>query len=265
MSTFPWKVSGKGVLRSGVVEATSDREALNRVLGGSIDLGFSPKGDESYSITVGPLTTSAYGDEFERVAGAHSIDETDLDMSQGHLFNDPVRKKLLDSYASAEDAERYLATDDKTVDTCKEKFNNHQNFGGWGGDPMDVAKELIRSLGVPPDMMGIQPPGQQRAPVVAGDPDKWELEAHSDVDFEHYIGRLGAPRPIVTRIRKELRATFSGAAAQAIRDAVRNGDAVSIQHSFGGGPPEVFTFIPSSTTQHADGSVDVEGPVIDQP
>lgn len=256
MSVFPWKVSGKGVLRSGAVEAASDREALSRVLGGQVDLGFSPKGDESYSITVGPLTTSAYGDEFERVAGAHSIDETDLDMSQGHLFNDPVRKKLLDAYLDEEDVDRILR-DEKTVSDCAEKFNNVENFGGL--------PDFAKALGIPPDLLrGIQPQHQHRTPVKAGNPDKWELEAHSDVDYEHYIGNL-APRPIVTRIHRSMRATFSGAAAQAIRDAVRDQKEIAITHDFGGGSPETFTFLPTSATQHADGSVDVEGPVIDTP
>lgn len=92
MTAFPWKISGKGTLRSGVVEATTDREALAKVLGGQV--GFSPVPTESYSITVGPLTTSAYGDEFERVAGSTKIDESQLDKESGHLFNDPVRKQL---------------------------------------------------------------------------------------------------------------------------------------------------------------------------
>lgn len=92
MTAFPWKISGKGVLRSGVVEAPSDREALAQVLGGKV--GFSPVPTESYSITVGPLTTSAYGDEFERVAGSTKIDETQLDKDRGFLFDDPVRKQL---------------------------------------------------------------------------------------------------------------------------------------------------------------------------
>lgn len=94
MTAFPWKISGKGVLRSGVVEAASDREALAQVLGGKV--GFSPVPTESYSITVGPLTTSAYGDEFERVAGSTKIDESQLDTTSGHLFNDPVRRQLED-------------------------------------------------------------------------------------------------------------------------------------------------------------------------
>lgn len=92
MTAFPWKIIGKSTMRSGVVEAASDREALAKVLGGEV--GFSPVPTESYSITVGPLTTSAYGDEFSRVAGSTKIDETQLDPSKGFLFDDPVRKQL---------------------------------------------------------------------------------------------------------------------------------------------------------------------------
>lgn len=269
MSTFPWKVSGKSASRSGVVEATSDREALAKVLGGAVDLGFSPKGDESYSITVGPLTTSAYGDEFDRVAGAHSIDETDLDMSQGHLFNDPVLERLADKgQLDIKDAQgRPLAPvpmDDpdfeepgKDVRNCRSKFDNQENFGGF--DPYvtpEKADEYMRGI----FGAGIQPPNQPRQRVNA-DPDQWSLDAHQDVDYQHAIGHLGAPRAIVTQVRKSISASFSGAAARAIEEAAKNQDEVEIVHTLQDGSRMVARFIPYNSTRHSDGSIDVEGPV----
>lgn len=89
MKKVNWTIkAGKKIVATGTTTAETDRDALTKVL--QKEHGFEPKEDEAYRVTVGDLTTTSYGDEFERVSRmAQCGHDPELeDKENGYHFTD---------------------------------------------------------------------------------------------------------------------------------------------------------------------------------
>lgn len=108
MKRVPWSIYRKDrCVGVGSVLANDEREALGRVLAGEHDVKLQP--DEHYGIHVGSLTTSSFGDEFERTAGATSwAAEPALEHDHKYIFAPPPKKDPRNK--PAPDAPRPYAT-----------------------------------------------------------------------------------------------------------------------------------------------------------
>jgi len=84
---YPWKIKdGSNTVASGVIEAETEREAMADVLEQNAEGRIA---DKSYTITVGSLTGSSYGDEFTRtseVTGWGNDEEQEPLECDGYLF-----------------------------------------------------------------------------------------------------------------------------------------------------------------------------------
>jgi hypothetical protein len=238
-----WKIyEGTKYIGSGQIEADSERDALVKVLAGDHKV----KPDKSYRITVGSVSTSSYGDEFEKsadVAGWGS-DEEQAPLDGGHLF----KPKLSDvGVTSRELAERIAnGVMREAIDKCKVKFVN-PNFQGYPFIPLpcevDSEFDALTKKGSCPcwDMNGtILHPGTQ--------------EYHAQCVDCGYVDPRGtgrfAPGTAARKLISSARPGSGEVAGVAIHDA-KGGEVVQVWLN----DPSRYVYVVAGCPMHAGDSV----------
>ena len=176
---YQWTMKAKGrYVDSGSVEATSESEALNLVM---IDQAEQDRdADTCYSLTCGSTATTSFGDEFLRSAGASSIDDAQLEPS-GHTFAPSLADVGIDPHQDtadqlvkdiAEAIVKKVVTDavtdmgfdlepscDKTMEDCRDKFDNVKNFTGTSRGAKCAHTLHDPGCGQPTDTYNLHPGG----------------------------------------------------------------------------------------------------------
>lgn len=107
MKQVPWIVKrGAAIMGRGTLVAADDRDALERVLRGEVKMDHPLAPAESYSVRVGGLCASSYGDEFLTTAGSTK------------LKDDPAVGPNGYAHASPGDCEACGARPGRCLDAC---------------------------------------------------------------------------------------------------------------------------------------------------
>lgn len=151
MKKIKWKVSLDGrLVDCGTELGESDREVLDRILKREVG-EFEVVDDRSYSIQVGELMMSSYGDEFQRTSNMLGPGVDEKDVPGGYLFPSSQSVKAKDKFEVTVKVDpESLEVIQKSAQRFKESLRRlYPSQVDWALGAVDPWEELVKAAHSP--------------------------------------------------------------------------------------------------------------------